>query len=147
MLFEFVSGLVDIVRERPYEGVVTLRSSRRETIEMWESVGPGKVLKVPHHLYPWILHLAEGNLDSDIRQEDLKNIEVVDRLTPEPVAFAVEWTYKNEEGFIVSGYDYCWPQDTDVAANQVSFEYDNLVDTAKFLPLFEIPNKLLGLED
>jgi hypothetical protein len=147
MLFEFVSGLVDIVHEKPYPGVVTLRSSTYDAVAYFEEITPNKVLKVPHHLYPWILHLCQGNLPSEISQDALKDIEVLERLTPEPVAFAVEWTYRDEHGVVVSDYDVCWPQDQDIARNRVAYDHDELIDVVSFLPLFEIPKKLLGISE
>lgn len=147
MIFEFQNGLVDIVREKPYDGVVTLRSSDREAVALFELMGSGQVLKVPHHLYPWILHLGDGNLPNEVQVEDLANVEVIDRLTPEPAAFAVEWTYRDATGTVQSGTDYCWPQDKDVARLRVSYEHENFTEDIKFIPLFEIPKKLLGLEE
>lgn len=147
MLFEFLGGLVDIVREKPYPGVVTLRSSTYEAVGYFEGITPNPVIKVPHHLYPWILHLCQGNLPSELSQEALKDIEVLERLTPEPVAFAAEWTYRDESDVVVSDYDVCWPQDQDVIRNKVAYEHDELIDVVKFLPLFEIPKKLLGIKE
>jgi hypothetical protein len=147
MLFNFHNGPVDIVREKPYTGVVTLRSSDREAVALFEDMTPCEVLKVPHHMYPWILHFNEGNLPSEIDLELFDKFEVVERLTPEPVAFAVECTYRDEYGKVVESYDYCWPQDIDIAHAKANYEHENVVESIKFLPLFKIPNKLLGIVD
>jgi hypothetical protein len=147
MLFKFESGLVDIVREKPYPGIITLRSSTYDAVACFEGITPNKVIKVPHHLYPWILHLCQGNLPSEISQESLAEIEVLERLTPEPAAFVAEWTYRNEIDVVVSGYEVCWPQDRDIVRNRVAYEHDELIDVVNFLPLFEIPKKLLGLQE
>ena len=146
MLFEFENGIIDIVREKPYPGVVTIRSSSYEAVALYALMTPSKIVKVPDPIYPWILHLNEGNLPSEIDAVHLENLEILERLTPEPVAFAVEWTYKDELGQVAGDFDYCWPQDQDIAQAKVNYEYENLVESIKFLPLFEIPNKLLGLK-
>jgi hypothetical protein len=72
---------------------------------------------------------------------------VLERLTPEPAAFVAEWTYRNEIDVVVSGYEVCWPQDRDIVRNRVAYEHDELIDVVNFLPLFEIPKKLLGLQE
>lgn len=147
MLFEFPNGLVDVIRERPYDGIVTLRAATRTPISYFEDVTPTKPLRVPHHLFPWILHLNADVLSAEVSPEILQTIEVVDRITPEPAAFVIDWAFRNEIGEIVQGYDVCWPQDIDVARNNVAYDFDNLIDEVRFLPLFEIPKKLLGLQE
>jgi hypothetical protein len=91
-----------------------------------------------------IIHVDMDSCPLRISAFDFKKVEVVDRLTPEPVCFVYDYAYYDEEGQIQGDYDYCWPQEKDqVFQNLLSSEKD-MVSEPAFLPLFRIPRELVG---
>jgi hypothetical protein len=144
MLFNFDGKMVDIVREAPYKGVYTVRASSGRALRKFRQSSPADMVRVPHHLYPFIIHIDMNSCPLRISAFDFKKVEVVDRLTPEPVCFVYDYAYYDEEGQIQGDYDYCWPQEKDqVFQNLLSSEKD-MVSEPAFLPLFRIPRELVG---
>ena len=144
MLFDFDGHLVDVVRERPYRNVLTVRASSHKALKAFRTASSADMVKVPHHLYPFIIHIDEDSSPLNITYPTAKSIEVVDRLTPEPACFIYEYCYVPEDGDYIGDYGYCWPYEVESTTDYLMTGEKELVGEPVFLPLFKIPGELVG---
>jgi hypothetical protein len=144
MLFNFGDHFVDVVRERPYREVLTVRASTPKALKQFRGVSSADVVKVPHHLYPYIIHVHEDSSPLNISYPTASSIEVVDRLTPEPACFIYEYCYVPEQGDYIGDYGYCWPDEVESTTEYLMSGERELVGEPIFLPLFRIPGELVS---
>ena len=144
MLFNFDGKMVDIVREEPYKSVYTIRASSGRTLRKFRQSSSGEMIKVPHHLYPYLIHIDMDTCPLRVSALDFKKIEIIPRLTPEPACFVYEYAFTDDEGHLHGDYGYCWPGEIEhIYQNLLSSEKE-LVSEPTFLPLFRIPGELVN---
>jgi hypothetical protein len=144
LLFNFDGKLVDIVREAPYRGVYTVRASSGRALRKFRQASPADMVRVPHHLYPFIIHVDMDSSPLRISAFDYKKVEIVDRLTPEPVCFVYDYAYYDEDGEMKGDYAYCWPHEKDQVFQNLLSSGKDVVSEPSFLPLFRLPRELIG---
>ena len=144
MLYQIDNSFVDVVHETPYVDLLTVRASSEEDLKAFTGMTMGEVLTVPHHIYKFILHVPKPVLEVKLDWKDLKNVEQVDRLTPEPAAFAYEYAVEHDDGTLRGEYWYCWPHEIEGVKESLLVSEQNILGEATFVPLFYIPNELVG---
>lgn len=143
MLFDFDGSLVDIVKERPYKGIYTVRAASGRALRKFRKSSGGEMIKVPHHLYPFLIHIGEYSLPYKIPLAIQADIEVVERLTPEPACFLYEYAYE-VEGKLHGDYGYCWPDEIEYTTDRLMYREDPIEGEPIFMPIFRIPGELIG---
>ncbi len=143
MLFEFEGNLVDIVKERPYKGIYTVRAASGRALRKFRKSSGGEMIKVPHHLFPFVIHIGEYSLPYKIPLAVQSDIEVVDRLTPEPACFLYEYAYE-EDGRLHGDYGYCWPDEIEETRDRLIYTEKPIEGDPIFVPIFRIPGELIG---
>jgi hypothetical protein len=144
LLYQIETSFVDVVHETPYEDLLTVRASSEEDLNAFTGMTMGEVLTVPHHIYKFILHVPKPVLEVKLYWKDLKNVEKVERLTPEPAAFAYEYAVEHEDGTVSGEYWFCWPHEIEEVKESLLVSEQNILGEATFIPLFYIPNELVG---
>lgn len=144
MLYQVDTSFVDVVHERPYEDLLTVRASSEEDLQAFTGMTMGEVLTVPHHIYKYLLHVPKPVLEAKLDWKDLKNVEQLERLTPEPAAFAYEYAVEHEDGTVSGEYWFCWPHEIEGVKEGLLTSDQNILGEASFIPLFYIPNELVG---
>jgi hypothetical protein len=144
MLFNFEDQLVDVVIEKPYKNVFTIRASTSKALKSFRESSIAEMVKVPHHLYPYLIHIDMDSSPLRVSAFDYKKIEKLDRLTPEPACFVYEYAYSTDEGQVSGDYGYCWPDEIDWVTNNLMTSEKELLGDPVFLPLFIIPGELVG---
>ena len=144
MLVNFGEHFVDIIREQGYRDLLTLRSSSPEALAQFEGLSMSTVLQVPHHIYTNILHVSEEAMRLEHPKLDIGGIELFQRLTPAPIAYAYEWAIDHGEDGLEGTYWYCWADEVDSARDELFRGEDEIAGEPRFYPLFYIPNELVG---
>ena len=133
MLFEIDGNFVDVVHERPYEELLTIRASSAEALVRFKDMTLGEIVQVPHHIYTHIVHVPSPVLETQLSWKDLRFVEEVDRLTPEPAAFGYEYAHEEEDGKVRGDYGFCWPDEIEsTKINLYEREY-NLIGEPSFM--------------
>lgn len=144
MLFQYGDHFVDIVKEQPYKNIYTVRSSSPRALKDFRDATSSEMVKVPHHIYPYIVHIHEDSSPLRVPYPMASSIEVVDRLTPEPACFIYEYCYEQEGGDYIGEYGYCWPHEVESTADYLLTGEREIVGDPTFLPLFKIPGELVN---
>ena len=144
MLYEIDGNFVDVVRESPYPDVLTIRASSTAALDKFTGMTVGDVLTVPHHIYQHILHVAKASLETKLHWKDLSNVEVLDRLTPEPAGFCYDYATEDEEGNLIGHYSYCWPHEIEEERNRLMHGEEPVAVEPTFIPVFYLPRELTG---
>lgn len=143
MLFLTESGLIDIVRESIYTGVLTVRSSNPIALTELSRSSQARIVRVPDQYYPWVTHIPAEKLQMEISQIVLQQIEIIERLTPPPIAYVYEQSIGGEGGEVRT-YGYCWPSELSTTKHAFEKSTSKSYKGPVFLPLFQIPKQLLG---
>ena len=144
ILYQIDGCFIDVVCELPYTDLLTVRSSNAESLAAFTGMTMGEVLQVPHHIYKFILHIPKPVLEAKLNWKDLAQAEKVERLTPEPAAYAYEYAVENEDGSVLGEYWFCWPNEIESVKDQIRSSEENVVGDPNFIPLFYIPKELVG---
>jgi hypothetical protein len=144
MLYQIDNGFVDVVHETPYEGLLTVRASNEDDLKAFTGMTMGDVLTVPHHIYKYILHVPKPVLEAKLYWKDLAQVEKVDRMTPEPVAFAYDYAVQQEDGSVAGDYWFCWPHEIEEVKETLLVSERDILGEANFIPLFCLPKELVG---
>jgi hypothetical protein len=143
MLYIYEDHLVDIVREKPYSNLVTVLVTNPESLKAFGKFSPVRPTAISHYLYRGAIHLSEDRLPLILTREQLDEIEEVDRITPEPIAFLFEYEVSAESG-VSRKRGYCWADDQVAQYQLLLDQTTNLLSDVTFYPLFRIPTALLG---
>ncbi len=144
MLIHIEGVFVDVVREAPYKNVLTVRASDPKSLARFASSTCSEVIQVPHPYYPYIIHIDEYVIPLKLDYQLYKDIEVVDRLTPEPACFVYEYAYEEEDGSITGEYGYCYPHEVESTTDYLMSQERQPINEPVFLPLFYFPGELVG---
>ena len=144
MLYQIDNGFVDVVHETPYEGLLTVRASNEDDLKAFTGMTMGEILNVPHHIYQYILHIGKSALEVKLHWKALGNVEVLERLTPEPTAFACDYATENDEGKLVGEYWYCWPGECEEVRDRLMHSEEPVAVEPTFIPIFYLPRELTG---
>jgi hypothetical protein len=101
-----------------------------------------EILTVPHHIYKHLLHVPKPVLEAKLDWKDLKNVEQLERLTPEPAAFAYEYAVEHEDGTVSGEYWFCWPHEIEGVKEGLLGSDQNILGEPSFISLFYIPAEL-----
>ena len=144
-LLVFIDGVyVDIVRESCYRNVLTVRASDKKSLQKVASCTSADIVQVPHPYYPFIVHIDEYVIPINFHHSHNKNIEVLDRLTPEPVCFVYEYAYEEQDGSVTGEYGYCYPDEVQSTSDYLMSQERQPINEPVFLPLFYFPGELIG---
>lgn len=144
MLVSVDGTYVDVVREAPYTRVITVRASDPESLARFASSTCAEVIQVPHPYYPYMIHIDEYVIPLKLHYTQEKEIEVVDRLTPEPVCFVYEYAYEEDDGTFTGEYGYCYPNEVQSTTDYLMSQEKQPVNEPVFLPIFYFPGELVG---
>lgn len=144
MLYQIDNDYYDVVQERPYKDLLTVRASSKEQLERFANSTMSEIVQVPHHIYTHIIHIPLPVLETTFNWKDLRQVEVLDRLTPEPVAFGYEYAEEEEDGKVRGDYGFCWPDEIEETTHSLFASDKNILGEPTFMPLFYIPNELVG---
>lgn len=144
MLFNFEDQLVDVVIENAYKNVFTVRASTAVALKPFRRSSIAEMVQVPHHLYPYLIHVDMDASPLRVSAFDYKNIEKLERLTPEPACFVYEYAYSTGDGETVGDYGYCWTNEIESVTNNLMADEKELLGDPVFLPLFKIPGELVS---
>ena len=144
MLYKIEDDYYDVVRERPYKDLLTVRASSKKQLKRFADSTLGEIVQVPHHIYTHMVHVPLPVLETTFDWKDLRHVEVLDRLTPEPVAFAYEYAEEDEDGKVWGEYGFCWPDEIESTTDSLFSSEKNILGDPAFMPLFYIPSELVG---
>lgn len=144
MLYQLGDSFVDVVHEKPYEELLTVRASSVEALERFKDMTLGEIVQVPHHIYTHIVHIPIPVLETELNWRDLRNVEEVERLTPEPAAFGYEYAHEDEDGKAWGEYGFCWPNEIESVKQSLLTSERNILGEPAFMPIFYIPGELVG---
>ena len=143
MLYIYENHLVDIVREKPYSNLVTVLVTNPESLRAFAKFSPVRPTAISHYLYRGAIHLSEDRLPLTLSREQFEELDEVDRITPEPVAFLFEYEVSTESG-VSRERGYCWADDQDAQYQSLLDKTPNLLSEVTLYPLFRIPTALLA---
>ena len=144
ILYQIDDHFVDVVREMPYPGIMTVRASSEEALAPFKDMTLGEIVQVPHHIYTHIVHVPTPVLETTFDWKDLSKTEFVERLTPEPAAFGYEYAWDDEDGKAWGEYGFCWPHEIQSTMKNILEGERNILGDPAFMPLFYIPRELVG---
>lgn len=144
MLYQLGDSFVDVVREKPYEALLTVRASSAEALDRFKDMTLGEIVQVPHHIYTHMVHVPTPVLETELDWKDLRQVEEVERLTPEPVAFGYEYAHEDEDGKAWGEYGFCWPDEIESVKYDLQTCDKNILGEPAFMPIFYIPSELVG---
>lgn len=143
MLFHFQESSIEIVRERPYERLLTVMATKSRTLKEFFVRTPSQIVPVAKQTYKLILHISETNLPFFIEPETLAAIEVVERLTPEPAAYYCELAHPNSEGNLTFSGRFCWEEELHIVEDSLLANNEDMLGEPLFVPLFKVPMQLI----
>lgn len=143
MLFQFQESFVEIVRERPYNNVLTVMSSNPKSLREFYVRTPSHVLPVAHHVYKMMIHISESNLPFDVDPTVLAELEVVDRLTAAPVSYYYEYAHPDLSGNMTFSGSYCWAEQLEEIEKSIAADVEDMIGDPLFIPLFRVPMQLI----
>ena len=143
MLFQFQESFVEIVRERPYNNVLTVMASSPKSLREFYVRTPSHVLPVAHHVYKMMIHISESNLPFDLDPTVLAELEVVDRLTAAPVSYYYEYAHPDLSGNMTFSGSYCWAEQLEEIEKSIAVDVEDLIGDPLFIPLFRVPMQLI----
>lgn len=143
MLFQFQESFVEIVRERPYNNVLTVMASSPKSLREFYVRTPSHVLPVAHHVYKMMIHISESNLPFDLDPTVLAELEVVDRLTAAPVSYYYEYAHPDLSGNMTFSGSYCWAEQLEEIEKSIAVDVEDIIGDPLFIPLFRVPMQLI----
>ena len=143
MLFTFQSSFVEIVRERPYKNVLTVMATNPTVLREFYVRTPSRVMPVAHHFYRLMIHIADTNLPIDVDPEVLAQIEVVERLTAEPISYYYEYAHPNISKEMTFSGSYCWADELEDVEKSLFMDVEDMIGDPLFIPLFRLPASLI----
>ena len=143
MLFQFQESFVEIVRERPYNNVLTVMASSPKSLREFYVRTPSHVLPVAHHVYKMMIHISESNLPFDLDPTVLAELEVVDRLTAAPVSYYYEYAHPDLSGNMTFSGSYCWAEQLEEIEKSIAVDVEDMIGDPLFIPLFRVPMQLI----
>lgn len=117
MLYQIDNAFFDAVRETSYEDLLASRASNEDGLNAFTGMTMGEAHSVPRRIYKYILHEPKPVLEARLDWKDLKNIEQVDRPTPEPAACAYEYAGEHEDRTVSGAHWYFWAQEIEGVKN------------------------------
>lgn len=144
MLFLVNENFIEIVRERPYKGVLTLMASNQLALKEFMYRTPSKLMPVVHPVNRWMLHVSERNLGLDISAETMAELEQVERLTAEPINYFYQYAYLDHEGKVALSSGYCWADELDQILQNVESTESDLIGDVTCIPLFRVSRALIN---
>ena len=143
MLFQFQESFVEIVRERPYNNVLTVMASSPKSLREFYVRTPSHVVPVAHHVYKMIIHISESNMPFDLDPTVLAELEVVDRLTAAPVSYYYEYAHPDMSGNMTFLGSYCWAEQLEEIEKSIAVDVEDMIGDPLFIPLFRVPMQLI----
>lgn len=143
MLFQFQESFVEIVRERPYNNVLTVMASSPKSLREFYVRTPSHVLPVAHHVYKMMIHISESNLPFDVDPTVLAKLEVVARLTATPVSYYYEYAHPDLSGNMTFSGSYCWAEQLEKIEKSIAVDIEDMIGDPLFIPLFRVPMQLI----
>jgi hypothetical protein len=147
MLFQFQESFVEIVRERPYNNVLTVMASSPKSLREFYVRTPSHVLPVAHHVYKMMIHISESNLPFDVDPTVLAELEVVDRLTAAPVSYYYEYAHPDLSGDMTFSGSYCWAEQLEQIEKSIAADIEDMIGDPLFIPLFRVPMQLIHVSN
>ena len=144
MLYLYEDHLVELVREKPYSNIVTVMVTNRDALALLAKYSKTRATAISHYLYRGAVHIADNSLPLELSDEQLDAIEVVDRVTPEPVAFYYEYDVKIDGEYALE-YGYCWAEEAESRLLSIQEDIEDLRSEPVFFPLFRIPRQLVSV--
>jgi hypothetical protein len=144
MLILFENDFVDVIREKGYRDLLTLRSSSVEALKRFDPLSMSTFLEVPHHIYTNILHVSVEAMQIEYPYLKFDDVETFQRLTPAPVSYVYEWAINHGDEDLESVYAYCWAEEVEESRKALLYGEAELAGSPRFYPLFFIPNELVG---
>jgi hypothetical protein len=90
-----------------------------------------------------MIHIADTNLPIGLDPEVLAQIEVVERLTAEPISYYYEYAHPNfSKGMTFSG-SYCWADELEDVEKSLFMDAEDMIGDPLFIPLFRLPASLI----
>jgi hypothetical protein len=150
MLFFYEGEFVEVIRENTYESVLTLCSNNVDllTAITSQSGTMAEPVELHNQNHKWALHLPDDRSIDILKGISWRDIEKVERITGEPVAYAYDYIRESEanktEGSRWGDYGYCWPEEIERTRASL-FECDDPADgEVIFVPIWTTPNELTG---
>lgn len=150
MLFIYEGQFVEVVRENCYQSLLTICSNDVSVLtQLADGTGTmGEPVELHNQNFGWAIHVPYDRSVELVERVPYKDIEVTDRLTGPPLAYAYDYLPMSEsikeEGNRWGEYGYCWPDEiTDTRA--ALYGQDDPPDSeVVFVPIFTIPAELSG---
>ena len=150
MLFFYEGEFVEVIRENAYKSVLTICSNNAELLAAMTSKSGTMAEPVELHNqnHKWALHVPDDRSIDILEGISWRDIEKVDRITGEPLAYAYDYILESEanktEGTRFVDYGYCWPEEIERTRASL-FECDDPADgDVIFVPIWTTPNELTG---
>jgi len=143
MLLQYQDQLVEIVREKPYAKVLTVMATNLAILKDFYVRTPSRVMASTHYIYRWMIHISEDNLPLDVNRETLDQIEVVERITTEPISFRYDYAHADAQSNMTFAGGYCWANEKDLVEASLYSESIGMIGEPLFIPLFRVPMQLI----
>lgn len=136
MMFLTKFGFVDVVRERDFPGMVTVRSSTLGGLAQFKRRTMARPVMAVRDaaLWPYLLHVRVEAANSALNTHKIYGAEKIRRVSPKPVAFYYNaWQHEGDD----NAQGYAWPEEVD----DLRWSIDGF-DEWEFYPVFEVPAEL-----
>lgn len=143
MLFHFQESFIEIVRERPYERLLTVMATNPRSLKEFYVRTPSQIVPVANHTFKLLIHISETNLPFFIEPEALAELEVVDRLTASPVSYYYECAHPDLSGNMKFSGRYCWAEQLLEIEKSIAADVEDMIGDPLFIPLFRVPMQLI----
>jgi hypothetical protein len=143
MLFQYQDQLVEVVKERPYNKVLTVMATNLAVLKDFHVRTASRVMPSTHYIYRWMIHISESNLPFDVEQETLDQIEVVDRITTEPISYRYDYSHADLQSNMTFAGGYCWANEKELVEASLYLETVGMIGEPLFMPLFRVPMQLI----
>jgi hypothetical protein len=143
MLFLHQENFIEVVRERTYKNVLTIMATNQATLRELTFRTPSRIMPVVHPINRWMIHVGDADLGIAISPEALDQVEVVDRLTGEPINFHFKYSYLDLEGKPAIGKGFCWAEELEQTLNQIEATEPDLIGEIVCTPLFRVNGALI----
>ena len=98
--------------------------------------------------HQWALHLPDNASLEILKGVRGSEIEKIDRITGEPVAYAYDYILESEanktEGTRFGDYGYCWPEEIESTREGLYSREDPVDGEVIFVPIWTLPAELTG---
>lgn len=150
MLFLYEGEFVEVIRESSYESVLTLCSNNAYLLgAITSQTGTmAETVELHNQNHMWALHVPGDRSLELLKGISWREIEVVDRITGEPVAYAYDYILESEanktEGTSWGDYGYCWPEEIESTKARLFEREDPAAGEVIFVPIWTTPDELTG---